>query len=414
MRTKSYFAESVQDAIERARTELGPEAMLIQSRRTEPEFRHLGAYEVVFGTANHAETRAQVLSRAAVAGAGAPIPDMLVRGIADLRRELETVRRSVSRQRMLAQPTSTQRSSELEDLHIQLLGAELSENTAQELVQAVEARLQNSYLRQRSSLEPTEPSQPGRSRRRRKREDDKLASLAALYPPTPEALKAVLLEQLQQRIQVAPTLGTSQMERRMVMFVGPPGSGKTTSLVKLALKHGLAARVPCQILSTDTLRLGSSEQLAGYAGIIGAGFQDVHTMAGLEQALEECQSKQLVLIDTPGYASGNIDEAGDLALFLSRNPHIDVQLVVPAPLRSSALCRIVERFAILRPAKILFTHLDDVTSPGVVLDHALRTGLPVSYLSYGQQIPEDIEEASQLRLTAGLADYVQAAHLSAA
>lgn len=415
MRTRSYFAESVQDAIEKARTELGPEAMLIQSRRTDPEFKHLGGYEVVFGTASHSETRAQILSKPVPVATAGPVPDMLVRGLADLRREIETVRRSVSRQRMQAHSAGLQRFSEFEDMHIQLLGAEFSEEIAQDLVQAVEARMQTRPVRRRSSVAHPEVAEAGtRSRRRRKREAEDKLSLVSSLAPAPDTFQAALLEELQQRIQVAPELGASQMERRVVMFVGPPGSGKTTSLVKLALRYGLAARIPCQILSTDTLRLGSSEQLGAYAGIIGAGFQHVHTMAALEQALEECHNKKLVLIDTPGYALGNIEEAAELAHFVSRNPHVEVQLVVPAVLRSSALSRIVERFVVLRPSKILFTHLDDVSAPGVLLDHTLRAGLPVSYLSRGQQIPEDIEEASLAALTAGLTMYVQAAQVSAA
>jgi flagellar biosynthesis protein FlhF len=416
MRTRSYFAESVQDAIERARTELGPEAMLIQSRKTDPEFQHLGAYEVVFGTANHSETRANMLSKGVNTPAAAPIPDMLVRGIADLRRELETVRRSVSRQRLHAHSAGANRISEFEDMHIQLLGAEFSEDIAQELVQALEARIQNRPGRHHLSFDHAElPQSATRPRRRRKREvEEKISTLAPLVTGVPDALRTALFEELEHRIQVAPGLGNSQTERRLAMFVGPPGSGKTTNLVKLALTYGLAARTPCQILSTDTLRLGGSEQLAAYAGIIGAGFQALHTIAALEQALEECRTKKLVLIDTPGYALGNIDEAAELALFVSRNPDIDVHLVVPATLRSSALSRIVERFAILRPSRILFTHLDDVASPGVLLDHTLRVGLPVSYLSHGQQVPEDIEEASYTRLIAGLTAHVQAAHVSAA
>jgi flagellar biosynthesis protein FlhF len=187
-------------------------------------------------------------------------------------------------------------------------------------------------------------------------------------------------------------------DRRVTALVGPPGSGKTTTLVKLALKYGLTSRKPLQILSTDTCRVAASEQLRSYASIIGIAFQTVETMAGLAQALEEASGKDLVLIDTPGFGPADTDEAAELALFLSRHRLIEVQLVVPATLRATALARIIERFSMFQPARLLFTDLDDVGACGGVVEQAIRTRLPLSYFGCGQQIPEDLTEASKDQL----------------
>src|SRR5579884_1104978 len=105
MRIKSYFADSVQEAMELARLELGPEAMLVNSRKTDPELRHLGAYEVVFGmTSQSAEVRSQKGAAARQGREQVALErnrgqqDALLEEMAELRRQIESVKRSVSRQ----------------------------------------------------------------------------------------------------------------------------------------------------------------------------------------------------------------------------------------------------------------------------------------------------------------------------
>jgi flagellar biosynthesis protein FlhF len=400
MKIKSYFAESITEAMERARVELGPDAMLVSSKKVDSELRHLGAYEVIFGLAQEsAPARRVAQANASLAPArlatplleAAPGPrrtDDLVHELADLRKQIETVSRSVSRQNYQLRWTGANASPELQELHAQLLAADFSDEMAQELVRGVQVRLQDD----------------GREPARLSRRGDMLSA---------ELLQATLNEEIDERLTVAPSLGAPG-ERRIVVLVGAPGSGKTTTLVKLAVRHGVAARVPVQILSTDTLRLGGAEQLASYARIIGAGFRAVHSAAGLEQAIDEYKTKKLFLIDTPGYDAANIEEASELIAFLSRNPHVEVQFVLPASLRTTSASRMLQRFAAFGPRKLLFTRLDEADTPGAVLEPALRSGLPVSFLGKGQQVPEDLEEASKSRLMEKLPVAARAARLTAA
>lgn len=387
MRIKSYFAPSIQEAMEKARIELGPEAMLISSKKTGAEQGRLGAYEVVFGVAGEAAP-----APGAKFTAGPPAPEAsegLVRELADLRKQIENVRRSVSRQGY-ARKSGTYQLLELEELYEWLTAAEFSDEIAHELVESVSTRMPNAA------------------------EELSCASLGGRRSLTPELLSGALREQLEQRFRVVPELGLPGTEQRTVAFVGPSGAGKTTSLVKLAFQHGVAQRVPLQILSIDTLRIGAAEQLGAYARILGVGFQPVATTAALEQALEECRTKKLVLIDTPGYGASEQEEAAELREFLARNPHVEVQLVLPANLRPAAVATALARFEMFHPAKLLLTHLDDVETPGAVLDTALRSGLPLSFLSKGQQVPDDLEAASMKQLTDKLFERVRTAGFAAA
>ncbi|HTP88029.1 MAG TPA: flagellar biosynthesis protein FlhF [Bryobacteraceae bacterium] len=360
MRIKSYFAESVEDAMDKARIELGPEAMLMNTREADPESRRFGRYEVVFGlAASEVAAAAQTPIVAFPAATTTPPPDTLSREIAELRRQVDTVKRSMSRQTFQMRWTAPGASPEFAEQYMRLLSAEFSDECAHDLVQAAEARLNGSRN------------------------------------ATPEEARDAVQTELESRFDAAANLGLSGAERRVTALVGPPGSGKTTTIVKLALKYGLTSKRPLQILSTDAFRVAASEQLRAYAAIIGIAFQPVESMAGLAQALEEASGKDLVLIDTPGFGPGDTEEAAELALFLSRHRLIETQLVMPATLRPAALARIVERFSVFQPARLLFTNVDETEALGGIVEQAIRTRLPLSYFGCGQQIPEDLREASK-------------------
>ena len=184
----------------------------------------------------------------------------------------------------------------------------------------------------------------------------------------------------------------------MAALVGPCASGKTTTLVKLAVRYGLSMQRPAHILSMDCYRVAAAEQLRSYAAILGVGFQALDTTAALSQAIEEHRNKDLILIDTPGFGARDLDAAQDLARFLASRPDIDTHLVLSAAMRSADLTRVVDRFEVFRPAKLLFAGLDETETFGPILNQVVRTAKPVSFLAAGQQIPEDLEPATVERV----------------
>jgi flagellar biosynthesis protein FlhF len=369
MRIKSYFAGSVQEAIESARAELGSEAMLLHSKKTEWELRSLGAYEVVFGVP--AGMGAAQPAEAAGAAGLVEQPEELVRSsevvkeLADLRKQIETVRRSVVRN---GRPLPAGRgSAEAEEMCASLAAADFSEELAAEIAEAVEGRLNASPHAGRLALA--------------------------------ERYDAALAAELERRLRIEPQLGRGAAEAgeaRGVLFAGPAGAGKTSSLIKLAIRYSLDARLAVQILSLDTLRVGGWEQLAAYARIAGLPFDVVHNPSLLGEALAEYSGKKLILVDSPGFSPAELDDMPELP------SELDVHLVLPATLTARVAARTLERFAPLRPAKLLFTHLDEMETPGVPLEMAMRSGLAVSFLADGRQIPEDIREASTAELLAPL------------
>jgi flagellar biosynthesis protein FlhF len=361
MKIKSYYARTVEEAISNARQELGPDALLVNSRKAPPEARHLGEYEVVFGSET---AQAPVVETQA---AEAPGGTRLSREVAELRQQLEGIRRSMARGTL--GPAWSGQSPESSDLYSLLTGNDVSPELARELAQAAEKRA-------------------GGAR----------PSVVRNGKPEVRDLRSALAEELQGRCTVAPTLGRGPARPATVALVGPPGAGKTSTLVKLAVHYGLTGRRPTALLSTDTYRIAAAEQLRSYASILGIGFQLVETVGVLAQALEETRGKDLVLIDTPGLGFNEMDETADLAKFLSTRPDIDIHLVLPASMKANDLTRVIDAYEVFRPQRLIFTRMDETGSFGPILNELVRTGKALSFFSTGQRIPEDLQAVTRERV----------------
>ncbi|MBS1858048.1 MAG: flagellar biosynthesis protein FlhF [Acidobacteria bacterium] len=372
MKIKSYYSRTVEDAIASARAELGPDAMLVNSRKAPIQARHLGEYEVVFASlAPEEESNESDTALPAGPSAFAPPPsnDRLSNEVADLKKELEGMRRVLTRTAYAPQQWAGGSQDSAEAFAV-LTAADVSPELAREIVQAACSRL----APQRGPLLRSAPR-----------------SDAA-------ALQHALSEELSNRFTVEPQLGRNPSSARLVALVGPPGSGKTTTLVKLAVNYGLAARRPILLLSMDTYRVAAADQLRSYAAILGVGFQVLETVAALAQTIEENRGKELIFIDTPGLSFGEIDDAAPLAHFLSTREDIDTHLVLPASMKPGDLTRVGRLFECMRPNRLLFTKLDETASYGPILELAARTRKPLSFFAAGQRIPEDLEAASAPRL----------------
>jgi len=369
MKIKSYFAGSVEQAIQKARQELGTEAMLVTSRRAAAEARHLGAYEVVFGAPDSEESVSLRL----------PSKDLSAE-LQVLRAQLEDIKRVLQLNNARAQGSDP----DIDELYRELASADLDARLARQIADQVSTLWQ--------ALPPAQRPAAGI-----------------------ELLHGLAEECIRKQLRIAPRVESKEQEtNRILVFAGPPGAGKTTTLTKIAIQEFLARRIPVRIISVDPYRVAAHERLRNFAGILGAGFTAASTMQEFIAAVEEFRTKHVLLIDTPGYSGNDFEGARDLSGFLARLPHKEVHLVLPASMKRADLARCVRRFEEFKPDFLLFTKLDETESFGAITSTAIESAKPLSFFANGQGIPEDLEAANLEALLEPLFARERAGAISAA
>jgi flagellar biosynthesis protein FlhF len=370
MRIKSYFSSSVERAIRDAREELGGEATLITSRRTAPDARHLGAYEVVFGIAEQPPSAPSALP-----------PEDLNAELTMLREQLDGIKRLLN---LRGAGAGHFARPELEQLHQQLVSSNWDAGLSRQIVEEAYAAWQ--------ALSPAERS----------------SSSAATF----EQLAAGCIGK---RLRFAPEFTPSASDsNRAVILVGPPGAGKTTTLAKIAIRECLAQRIPARLISVDLHGVAAHEKLRSFAAIMGAGFTAANSASQFMEAVSEFRNKHVLLIDTPGYGPSDIAWARDLARVLAEIKHKEIHLVLSASMHPAGLLRYLRQFEEFNPDYLLFTKLDEMETYGSMLSAALQASTPLSFLTRGQSIPEDIDRANSGALLAHLFVPERAEALSAA
>jgi flagellar biosynthesis protein FlhF len=187
---------------------------------------------------------------------------------------------------------------------------------------------------------------------------------------------------------------------RLVALVGPTGVGKTTTIAKLAANHRLRQKLRVGLITVDTYRIAAVEQLRTYADIIDLPMEVVSTPREMREAVARMHDLDLVLMDTAGRSPRDEVRIQELKSMLAEADADEVHLVLSAVAGASNLAHTAEKFAEVGATGLILTKLDEATGLGNLLPLLSRSKLPLSYLTHGQNVPDDIAIAEKSRLAA--------------
>ncbi|WP_313348472.1 AAA family ATPase [Stenotrophomonas sp.] len=197
----------------------------------------------------------------------------------------------------------------------------------------------------------------------------------------------------------------------VIALVGPTGAGKTTTIAKLASRFAEAhAARDVALVTTDTGRIGAREQLYGFGRQLGIAVHEANSGSDLTQLLERLKDYKLVLIDTAGLGPRDRALAAQLQ-WLRAAPQIRTLLVLPANTSFGDMDEVVRRFSAANPQGVVLSKLDETGRFGTALSVAVDHRLPITWVTDGQDVPEDLHRASAANLVLRLEDLRRAADM---
>lgn len=245
---------------------------------------------------------------------------------------------------------------ELYDTYRRLVENEVAEQIAQQLINDV-----------RSDLPPERVQDPGAVRAR-------LAGLLERMLPTAGPIQPVR--------NAAPTI---------IALVGPTGVGKTTTIAKLAANFCLRERRKVGLITIDTYRIAAVEQLKTYAEIIDVPLTVAMSPDQLSDAVRGMSDRDVILIDTAGRSQRDAIRIKDLERFFRAVRPDEIHLVLSGTCSEAVLHETIERFRAVGIDRVIFTKLDEAIGFGVILSCLTKANAKLSYVTTGQDVPDDIE-----------------------
>jgi flagellar biosynthesis protein FlhF len=377
MELRSYRAGSLQEALQLVRSDLGPDAAVLHTREVQSGvLRWLTGRRQVEVTASATvnvpsrfadeESPQPIQGRSAIAETHFPAAheddfrarfrDDLKSQIADLHSMVEDL---CNRSR---DPQENDLPEALFRLFTDLIEAEVGEDLARELVERLRVGASASDL-----------------------EDFRV-------------LKARAARLVEEEIGCVGPLEVTSGKRRVVALVGPTGVGKTTTIAKLAANHHLRLRHRVGLITVDTYRMAAVDQLRTYADIIDLPMEVVSTPRQMRAAVSRLSDLDLILLDTAGRTPRDEVRIQELKSLLVEARADDVFLVLSSVASASSMRKTAERFAEVGATSLVLTKLDEATGLGNLLPLLRASGLPLSYVTNGQNVPDDIAAADRRQL----------------
>lgn len=290
---------------------------------------------------------------------------------------------------------------ELHDYYVKLIQNEVAEELAREVVIQAKEKLSDWQTRQEK-----------RAKQGRKRGPDGRFRPVKNDPNgykrfIPEAMLDCVAKLLP---EADPVELPADGKTKYVALIGPTGVGKTTTIAKLAAHFKLRENKNVALVTTDTYRIAAVDQLKAYAEILDIPLEVVMTPVDMREVIHRLSDRDVVLIDTSGRSQKDTGRLSDLKAFLaagreasqsadeSSTKYFETHLVLSCTANPAQMLSVGETFSALGVDRVVFTKLDESIGAGVVLNVARKLGLQLSYLTTGQDVPDDIEVGHRRRI----------------
>ncbi|TDX51913.1 flagellar biosynthesis protein FlhF [Orenia marismortui] len=208
-----------------------------------------------------------------------------------------------------------------------------------------------------------------------------------------EKLKESLREEFKTLIDSIVPIKLEEAKTKVVALVGPTGVGKTTTLAKLAANFSLFENKKVGLVTADTYRIAAVDQLKTYSEILNLPLEVVFTPQELVAAIEGYADYDLVLVDTAGRSQNNQIHISELKGFIKNAPIDEICLVLSATTKLTDLIKIIDIYNEVDLDKLIITKVDETNSLATLLEATSKVKKPLSYITIGQDVPEDIKLA---------------------
>ena len=370
---KRYITNDMSEAMKKIRKELGPDAVILNSRPVHGKgflrffqkkmLEVTVAYEIAPEKNIKIDPKPAVAGdvaeppeRAVVAAVGAGSVDQLKDQLAQLR---NTVKEFTEKIKIVDKDTMIKFSPEIIGLYNTLVANDVHDELARRIA------------------------------------SDTQEIMEKKFEPPYDVVKQLIMDSFGDVAQIK----LKKFQQNVVVFTGPTGVGKTTTLVKMAGYFMVDQNLKVGFINMDTYRVAAQQQLEIYAEILGIPLKTVYTQAELEEALQGMKDRDVILVDTAGKSSLDPNYRKELAPLIECCHPDEVLLTLSATTGYSACKEIITNYAFLSDYKIIITKTDEVSTWGNILNIVDFAKKPLAYITIGQSVPDDIEQADLEKIT---------------
>ncbi|MGF3102579.1 flagellar biosynthesis protein FlhF [Rossellomorea sp. DUT-2] len=366
MKVKKYAAPSMNEAMKKVRAELGDDAVILNSKVA-----YTGGFMGLFKkkmieviAAIDPEVESEKIEMSRMKAKSAPIAHS-----SPPEKKYEVPNKSVeSELKELKQMISTIKSKnqfekfaeDVQEILLFLKNHDISDTTLFRLGDYLEERIKSGFL-------------PGNNRNEWARQEVKH-----------------FLEGLLKGI----ALGGMSYKKKYINVIGPTGVGKTTTLAKMAAEAVIEKRMKIAFITTDTYRIAAIEQLKTYAGLLNVPVEVVYKIEDFKKAIDKFQDYDHVFIDTAGRNFREKKYVEDLRGIIDFDHQMETFLVLSLTSKERDMEEIISQFSSIDIDRFIFTKLDETSSYGSMINMMTEVKIGASYVTIGQDVPEDITEVN--------------------